>query len=83
MVVPCMIGSERDVLLQNVKCPRENLRAYVLILSEFEIQFPSFPFTVQSMSLNRDMKIRRSPNSSGSIFSLCKSTWISGESAMT
>ena len=35
---------------------RESLRVF-LDFSEFEIQIPSFPFLVQSMSLNIDMKM--------------------------
>ena len=34
---------------------RGNLFAYSLTFAEFEIQIPSFPFLVQSMSLNIDM----------------------------
>ena len=50
----------------------ENLFAYSLTFSEFEIQIPSFLFNVQSMSLNIDMKMIRSVNFSGSMFLFCK-----------
>ena len=53
---------------KNVQCPCENFFAYVLTLSEFEIQISSFLFCVQSISLNIDMKMIRSVNLSGSIF---------------
>ena len=48
-----------------------------LTCSELEIQNPSFPFLVQPMSLNIDMKMIRSVNSSGSMFRCCKLCWIS------
>ena len=47
---------------RSVQCPRENLFAYFLTFSEFAIQIPSFPFLVQSMSLNIDMKMIQSVN---------------------
>ena len=61
---------------RNVQCPCENLSARALTFSEFEIQFSSFPFIVQSMSLNTGMKMIRSPNCSGSILRSCRSFWI-------
>ena len=62
---------------RNVQCPCENLFAYSLTSSEFEIQIPSFPFIVQTMSLNTDMKMIRSVIFSGSVFRFRKSFWIS------
>ena len=47
---------------------RESLRIHIDFFYEFERQISSFPLRVQSMSLNIDMKIIRSPKSSGSIF---------------
>ena len=43
-----------------------------LDFSEFEVQFPSFAVLLQSMSLNTDMKMIRSVNSSGLMFSCRK-----------
>ena len=55
---------------------REFLLAYALTFSEFEMQIPSFPFFVQSMSLNIDMKMTRSVHFSASMFRFRKSVWI-------
>ena len=61
---------------------RESLRVF-LDFSEFEIRIPSFPFLVQSMSLNIDMKMIRSVNFSQiQCFVLANHSRFSEESAM-
>ena len=59
-----------------VKCPCKNLFANSMTFSKFEIQIPSFPSVVQSMSLYIDMKMIRSVNFSGSMFLSRKSSEI-------
>ena len=66
-----------DPRLRNVQCPGEDLFAKFLIFCAFGTQISSLPFLVQSMSLNIDMKMIRSVNSSGSMLFLFKSRWIS------
>ena len=56
---------------------RESLRVLLDFFCEFEKQISSFPFFVQSMSLNIDMKMIPSVNLSGSMFRFRKSLWIS------
>ena len=57
-----------------VQCPRENLFAYFITFSEFEIHCSEFPLLFHSMSLSMDMKMIHP--SSGSKLRPCKSSWI-------
>ena len=61
---------------RNVQCPCKNLFAWSLTFSEFEIQMPSCPLSVQSMSSNIDMKMIRSVHFSGLMFLFRRSSWI-------